>query len=536
MSEFKAPVEDILFSLECVAKASKIDGWDAELVREIVQHFAHFAEGEIAPLNETADLEGCRFENGKVYTPTGFKASYQKYVEQGWNGLSIPEKFDGQDLPAPVLGAISEIFTGACHSLQMIVGLVPGAVRLLKEFGSEAQCDYYIPLLASGDWLATMCLTEAGAGSDLSGIRTKAIELDGVWQVSGDKTFISGGGQDISKHILHLVLARTGSLEDGVRGLSLFICKSHLESGTANGIQVDRIEKKMGLHGSPTCQLSFGGAEAELIGELGQGLKVMFALMNHARLDVGLQGVAHAQRAADIAKNYAAERVQGKLVGGKSQVTIEQHHDVKQMLNAQQALAIGGRAMCHTTLVLLEVGEDNDLVDFLTPVCKVFCSEAGIQVADMGIQILGGYGYLHEYGAEQTLRDARITAIYEGTNSIHGITLATRLLQHNDGRAADAYEQMIEDIIATSDEAEGLLNSLSLWKKMRKNILNSGEPTKFALAFMKLTGLVTYQAMWVKILAESEGFEHSLKLCQLGAYVAHNSPIEAQYWAQISEE
>ncbi|PCI88406.1 MAG: acyl-CoA dehydrogenase [Hyphomicrobiales bacterium] len=523
MSEFSAPVEDIIFSLEFVADAGRIDGWDADLVREIVQHFAGFAQGEIAPVDEAADLEGCRVVDGKVIVPEGFKVAYQQYVEQGWNGLSIPEKYDGQDLPAPVLGAVSEIFTGACHSLQMIVGLIPGAVRVLKNFGSEAQRDLYIPLLASGDWLATMCMTEAGAGSDLSGIRTKAVEVDGVWRISGEKIFISGGGQDISPHILHLVLARTGGLDEGVRGLSLFLCRSHLADGVENAVKVDRIEEKMGLHGSPTCQLSFDAAEAELIGELGQGLKAMFTLMNHARLDVGLQGVAHAARAGDIAQAYAAERVQGRLVGGKDQVVIEQHHDVKNMLNEQQALAIGGRAMCHITLVLLETGENADLVDFLTPICKVFCSEAGIKSADMGIQILGGYGYLHEYRVEQVLRDARITSIYEGTNSIHALGLATRLLRHKNGAAARAFEQMILDV--GSDE---LMVSLSLWRDMRDRVLAKPE---LANAFMKLTGLLTYQAVWVKILAVADKSLDAERLRKLADHVFSTVPRDAKYWS-----
>lgn len=529
MSEFKAPVEDILFSLECVADAARVDGWDAELVREIVQHFAQFAQGEIAPIDEAADLEGCHVENGLVSVPKGFKTAYQQYVEQGWNGLAIPEKYDGQDLPAPVLGAVSEIFTGACHSLQMIIGLIPGAVRLLKKFGSEAQQDEFIPLLASGEWLATMCMTEAGAGSDLSGIRTKAVEHDGAWWLSGDKIFISGGGQDISPHIVHIVLARTGNLNDGVRGLSLFLCRSHLSGGAANAVKVDRIEEKMGLHGSPTCQLSFDGAQAELIGELGQGLKAMFTLMNHARLDVGLQGVAHAARAGDIAQTYAAERVQGRLVGGAEQVVIEQHYDVKRMLNEQQALAIGGRAMCHITLVLLETGENADLVDFLTPVCKVFCSEAGIKAADMGIQVLGGYGYLHEYRIEQTLRDARITSIYEGTNSIHALGLATRLLQHKNGAAAHAFEHMVEVVIA--DGAQRLVATLNLWQGMRDRVLASDNKPELAAAFMQLTGLLTYQAVWSKIETVADESHDPQRLKKLADYVFSTVPRDARYWA-----
>lgn len=524
MIPFKAPIDEIIFSLEHVAEANRIPGWDSQLVQDIIQHFGHFAEGEIAPLNEQADQQGCRVENGLVYTPTGFKEVYQQFIEQGWNGLSIPESYEGLDLPAPVLGAVSEIFSGACHALQMIVGLVPGAVRLLTHFGTEQQQQEYIALLASGKWLATMCLTEPNAGSDLSGIRTKAKQQDDNWYITGNKIFISGGGQDISPHIMHFVLAKT----EGDDGLSLFLCRSHLDDGESNGVMVDRIEEKLGLHGSPTCQLVFDNAKAELIGTPGQGLKIFFTLMNHARLDVGLQGVAHATRAASIAKAYAAERVQGRTPGSGQQVTIDQHHDVASFLTQQQALAIGGRAMCHLALVNLQLGND-DLVEFLTPVCKVFGSEAGIHSADLGIQVLGGYGYLREYGMEQTWRDARITSIYEGTNSIQGITLATRLLNIKQGAAADAFEQLINSM----EPDEGLTASFGLWKKMRAEIKNADDPTEKAFAFMKLTGLVTYHAVWLKILSVADQSNDADQLNKLAHYVKHRAPVEAQYWSSI---
>jgi alkylation response protein AidB-like acyl-CoA dehydrogenase len=253
MTPFAAPVDDILYSLEHVAQASRLPGWDADLVREVVQHFASFAERSIAPIDEPGDVEGCRLENGRVRMPAGFAETYRAYAEQGWPGLAVPEADGGQGMPGPVLGAVSEILTGACHSLQMVTGLVPGAVRTLLEFGSGDQQARLIPPLADGTWLSTMALTEPGAGSDLSAIRTRAVPDGNRWRISGEMIFISGGDQDLSEGILHLVLARTGSPEEGTRGLGLFVCRSERAGGGRNAVSVSRIEEKMGLHASPTC-------------------------------------------------------------------------------------------------------------------------------------------------------------------------------------------------------------------------------------------------------------------------------------------
>jgi 3-(methylthio)propanoyl-CoA dehydrogenase len=493
MTPFAAPVDDILHSLD-LAGAARLPDWDAELVREVVGHFAAFAAAEIAPLDERGDREGCRLEGGRVVMPPGFAAAYRAYAEGGWPGLAASEAHGGQGMPGPVLGAVSEIFAGACHALQMVTGLVPGAVRTLMEFGTEDQQARLVPPLASGEWLSTMCLTEPGAGSDLAATRTRATEEGGIWRITGEKIFISGGDQDMSEEILHLVLARTGGAEEGVRGLSLFVCRSHRDDGSRNAVTVTRIEEKMGLHASPTCQLAFDGAKAELVGEAGAGLKAMFTMMNHARLDVALQGVAHAARASQIARAYAAERRQGRGPDG-APVTIDRHPGVAAMLEEQEALAIGGRALCHAALVALEAGDEPELVEFLTPVCKAFCTEGGIRAADLGIQVLGGYGYLGEYRVEQTYRDARITSIYEGTNGIHALTLAGRLLRLNGGAAADAFERFVA-AQAGGDAAAG--RSLARWREARAAVLRA-DPAEAAPAFMELTGLVAWQAAWAAL-------------------------------------
>ncbi|MBR9910152.1 MAG: acyl-CoA dehydrogenase [Gammaproteobacteria bacterium] len=491
MKEFKAPVEDIEFCLREIVAIDQLPEWDQELCSEVINVFARFAEQEIAPLNEPGDREGCRLENGRVHMPAGLPELFQRYAGDGWQGLSLPPALDGQGMGAALQAVISEIFSGANHSLQMIVALVPGAARVLLDFGSEALQQQYIPRLASGELLATMCLTEAGAGSDLSEVRCRALADEDGWRIEGEKIFISGGDQDLSEGILHLVLARTGA--GGTRGLSLFACPSALPDGSVNGVSVLRIEEKMGLHASPTCQLQFDGARAELIGQPGAGLKCMFAMMNHARIDVALQGVAHAARAFDIAAAYAAERKQGKDQAGAA-VTIDQHADVRQMLDDMAALAIGGRALVYQVMLLLEQGRDEALVSFLTPVAKFFCTEAGTRAASLAQDVLGGYGYLSEYLVEQTYRDARITTIYEGANGIHALALLRREL----ARGGDDFVRLVEGL-AQEGVAETVLAGLDCWSRARACVDASGASSACARDFMRLTGKVLYLALWSKI-------------------------------------
>jgi alkylation response protein AidB-like acyl-CoA dehydrogenase len=494
MIPFASPTDDILFSLGAVARAERLDNWDADLAQEILTQFGRFAEAELAPLNAVGDQQGCRLENGRVRMPDGFAAAYTALAENGWQSLAAPEEFGGMDISPVIASGVFEVFSGANHSMQMVCNLVPGAIATLKRFGTDAQKAEWIPRLAAGEVLSTMCLTEAGAGSDLSRIRCRAVRDGDDWKIEGQKIFISGGDQDMSEGIFHLVLARSGSEEDGLRGLSLFICPSHVD-GVRNAITVSRIEEKLGLHASPTCQMEFDGAKAQLIGPEGAGLKAMFTMMNHARLDVSLQGVAHATRAHQIASAYAADRKQGRKPDG-SPAVLSDHADVRRMLDRQRALALGARAMVHLTFVEMELGQNPDLVDFLTPICKFFGTEAGLESADLGIQILGGYGYLQEYGVEQIWRDARITKIYEGANGIHAMGLATRALRVNDGAGPAAFADLIRDL-AQGDAA--VLDLLTLWTAEKDAMLGNPNPGEGAHDFMVLTGRVLFRAAWVRI-------------------------------------
>jgi len=496
MKPFLAPVDDILFSLDHLVGASRLPDWDPELAAEIASHFAAFAEGEIAPLDEPGDRQGCTLTNGRVAMPDGFATVYAAYAEQGWPGLTAPEQFGGQGMGAVMLAMTSEVFSGACHSLQMVTGLVPGAIRTLMRFGTDAQKNRLIPPLATGQMLATMCLTEPGAGSDLSRVRCRAVPDGGTWRITGEKIFISGGDQDMSDGILHLVLARTS--DDGVRGLSLFLCTDMVD-GTRNRIAVTRIEEKMGLHASPTCQLAFDGAIAELIGQPGEGLKAMFTMMNHARLDVALQGVAHAARAHDVAASYAADRQQGRGGDGRP-VTLDQHADVARMLDEIDALALGGRAMVHQAFVTMEAGDNPDLVEFLTPIAKVFCTEAGMKAAELGMQVLGGYGYLAEYRLEQTYRDARITAIYEGANGIHARTLGERLLRGANVKTANAFETFLQDQAASNGQRE----TLEIWRRARGIVAAATNPAELAHHFMQLTIDALLHTIWQRFMTVAD--------------------------------
>lgn len=530
MSAFLAPVDDILFSLNHVAGANRLPDWDADLTREILTQFGRLAEEVFAPLNERGDRQGCRLEGGRVLMPDGFDAAYRLYAEQGWPALGVPEIFGGQGAQAPVLGAVTEIFAGANHALQMIVGLTPGAVRTILDFGAPAQHEKWLPQLASGDWLATMALTEPGAGSDLSGIRTRAEKTSDGWRIHGEKIFISGGDQSLTDRILHLVLARTGAPGDGVRGLSLFLAPSHDDAAVRAPISVIRIEEKMGLHASPTCQLAFDGAAAELLGVEGEGLKAMFTMMNHARLDVAQQGVAHAAHATTIAATYAAERRQGRAPGHSSQSPLIAHADVRRMIETAEARTFGARALCHIALVLLAEGANDDLLDFLTPVCKVFGTETGIEAADMAIQTLGGYGYLQEYHVEQIWRDARITAIYEGANGIQALTLAGRLLRQCNGRAASAFERFV----AAHEGDDMIAEGLRLWRVARAAVLSSSDPSEPAHAFTRLTTTLAHLVAWSRIMAVASEHPEPEKLARLASRVKMTAQAELPYWTQVT--
>ncbi|UJW84227.1 acyl-CoA dehydrogenase family protein [Devosia sp. SL43] len=479
--------DDIVFALRAVGATG---AWDLPECERVLSAYGDFVDSRVAPSNIEGDREGCRIKDGRVHLPAGLPELYRDYVDLGWQLLPLSPGIGGIGAPHGVCCAATEMLGGANHAFQMLVGLVPGAIRVIERFGTAAQQAELIPPLAAGTALATMCLTEPGAGSDLGAIGTVGrSDAQGDWALTGDKIFVSGGDQDLSQTILHLVLARTGSAGEGTKGLSLFACPSHLPDGNRNAIHLLRIEQKLGLHASPTCQLRFEGAAAHLLGRPGEGLTAMFVMMDHARLDVAMQGVAHAARAHTLARDYAAQRRQGGRI-------IAEHGDVARMLLEMDALAMGTRAMALRTAALLD---DTDLASFLTPVCKVFCTEAATTVADNGIQVLGGYGYLPEYGMEQIWRDARVTRLYEGTNGVLAMTLVKRLLG---GAGETAFRREIEAAMALAPSPavrQGAETVLSAWHTARTAIEPIADRGMVAAPFMRLTGLLYFAACWIRL-------------------------------------
>ena len=503
MLDYRSPVADILFALRAAAGADRLPGWDDDLARTVLDQAGRLVDEVVAPLDPLGDTHPARLEDGRVRLPPGFAAAYALYRDGGWPGLAVAEAEGGQGLPHVLAGAVSEMLSGACLSFQMLLSLGQGALRTLGANGSPAQKARWMGRLASGDWLATMCLTEPQAGSDLARIRCLARpDPAGGWRLSGGKVFISGGDQDLTGRALHLVLARTPDAPPGLRGLSLFLCPSELEDGRRNAVSVLRLEDKMGLHASPTCQMAFDEAWAELIGAPGEGLARMFTMMNAERLDVAAQGIGLAEIAGQRSRAYAAQRHQGRTGPGAGPDPIAAHPDIRRALLTQLALALGGRAMLYRVLVELELGTNPALVEIMTPICKAFCTDAGCEAADHAIQIHGGYGYLREYRVEQILRDARITRIYEGSNGIQGMTLVGRLLTLDDGACRRAFHAEIAAAAEGPAEwREDLTRAVAAWEAAASALLTAPEPGYQAADFLRLSGLLAFAAAWARLLA-----------------------------------
>lgn len=523
MIDYRTPVPEILFTMNHAAQAAGLKDWDADFMAELMNHAARFIDEVVAPLDPIADSEGARLVDGRVRMPKAMKDAYAVYRDGGWCALVADPQYGGQGISGLFSGAFAEMLSGACISFHMSVSLAQSAVRTLAANATDETKALWIPRLASGDWMATMCLSEPQAGSDLALIRTTASPRDGAWAIDGGKIFISGGDQDLNGRALHLVLARTPDAPPGLQGLSLFLAPSELEDGQRNRISIVRIEEKMGLHSSPTCQVAFDGARAEMIGAPGEGLKRMFTLMNLQRLDVSLQGIGLADCASQRTRAYAETRRQGKQPGVSGPAPINAHEDVRRMLMTQMALAMGGRAMCYRVLADIEASRGGLLVDMMTSVCKYFCTEAAFTSAQMGIQAHGGYGFLHEYRLEQILRDSVVTRIYEGTNGIHAATLANRLIR-NEGMVAEfrgAVEKAIADIRAAQGEAfaKALAGVLDHWLRATEAVAKSANSGAIADAYMKLTGLTAFGMAWAQLEAAADDAPNPAKIHALAAFV-----------------
>ena len=464
---FRSAVHDQRLVLDHVVRIGELSN-DLEMVGAVLEGAAQLAEGEFAPLDRIGDTVGAKWTPDGVVMPDGFKAAYQAFVDGGWMTLAAPEAYGGQGLPLVLSAALMEDLNAANIGFALLPMLSMGAIEALQHHGSDELKDRYLAKIVSGEWPATMNLTEPQAGSDVGALKTKAEPNgDGSWRVTGTKIYITYGDHDLAEQIVHLVLARTPGAPEGTRGISLFLVPKVLPDGSANDLSCVSIEHKLGIHASPTCVMSYGdqgGATGWLIGPENQGMRSMFTMMNNARLNVGLQGVGIAERATQRAVAYALDRRQG----GKA---ISEHPDVRRMLLRMRSLTMGSRALVYYAFGQIDRGAKGDAEagfrgDVLTPLAKAWGTDVGCEVASLGVQVHGGMGYIEETGAAQHLRDARIAPIYEGTNGIQAADLVGRKLGLDGGLAFDGLIAEIEAeaqhpmLIALTDSVEVAAASL----------------------------------------------------------------------------
>jgi len=474
---YQAPVDDILHALKTAAGLDDLMGRgllgsvDEDTIRAVLEEAGKFGAEVLDPLSAPGDRAGSKLVDGKVVTPPGWKEAYQQFAEGGWGALAAPEEWGGQNLPTVVATAAGEIWNASNLAFGLCPLLTFGAIDAVEAQGSDELKRLYLPKMVSGEWTGTMNLTEAHAGSDLSALKTRAVkQADGSYLITGTKIFITYGDHEMTDNIVHLVLARLPDAPPGTRGISLFLVPKYLVNkdgslGARNDVICAGVEHKLGIHASPTCVMKYGergqGAVGYLVGEENRGLNVMFIMMNAARLAVGTQGVAVAERATQRAIAYAKERRQGRSSrgDGEGMAPIIEHADIRRSLLTMKALTQAARAICLVTAKETDISRRaknpaeqaaaQARVALLTPVAKAFATDIGCEVASIGVQVHGGMGFIEETGAAQIYRDARILPIYEGTNGIQAIDLATRKLPLEGGKVVEAY---IGELKKTADE------------------------------------------------------------------------------------
>ncbi len=458
--DYRAPLGEMQFILHQLLPMSDIcnlPGYEdvsEDLVNTILDEADKFASQVLSPLNWSGDQAGCIYQDGAVQTPEGFKQAYQQYSEAGWISLAANSNFGGQGLPLSLATPVNEMWHSANMAFMLCPMLTAGAIEAIEHHATAEQQALYLPPLISGQWAGTMNLTEPSAGSDLSAVATKAIPDGDHFLITGTKIYITYGEHDFTENIIHLVLARLPDAPAGVKGISLFIVPKWLVNqdgslGSRNDVRCLSIEHKLGIHASPTAVMAFGektGAIGYLVGEANRGLEYMFTMMNNARLAVGLEGVAIAERAYQHAAHYAKERVQGRIVGQSKKLRIVHHADVQRMLMRMKTQTEAMRALAYFAAAQSDIAQKHPnkaireasqlRVDLLTPIVKAWCTEQAIEITSLGIQIHGGMGYIEETGAAQYLRDARITSIYEGTTGIQAIDLLGRKIIRDEGAEA----------------------------------------------------------------------------------------------------
>ena len=538
MPSYSAPLRDQRFVLNDVLNVQQygnLEGFSEaseDIVDAVLEEGAKFCENVLYPLNKVGDREGCTLSNGEVTTPSGFDDAYTQMTEGGWTALSADPQYGGQDLPAYLNLAFNEMVTSANMAFGMYPGLTGGAAHALTIGGSDEQKQMYLPKMISGEWSGTMNLTEPHCGTDLGMLRTKAVPNgDGSYKISGQKIWISAGEHGLSKNIIHLVLARIEGAPQGVKGISLFVVPKFLPDGegnpgTRNTLQCGGLEEKMGIHGNATCVMNYDDATGWLIGEENKGLKTMFVMMNEARLGVGLQGLGLAETAYQYSLAFAKDRIQGRSLTGPKNPDgpadpIIVHPDVRRMLMNQKVFVEGARALCLWTALQGDLEHKapdeatrekaGDYMALLTPIVKAYLTDKGYESVSTGLQIHGGSGFTAEWGVEQTLRDARITLIYEGTNGIQALDLVGRKLAMAGMRPINTFMAELDGFIAENGEnaelklyVDGLaavkakLQRATNWlvEKGLENFDNAGAAST---DYLHLFGLTCFAYMWAKM-------------------------------------
>jgi len=537
MPEYKAPLRDIKFVLEelldCDSHYKKLGYEDAslEMIDAIMTEGAKFTEQVVAPINQIGDQQGCKWEDGVVTTPPGYKEAYQQYVEGGWPTLAGPVEYGGQGLPASLSVTFSEMVLGASHAFAMYPGLSHGASQTIEAHGTQEQKNTYLPKLVEGSWTGTMCLTEPHCGTDLGMLRTKAeLQDDGSYSLSGTKIFISSGDHDLSENIIHIVIARIPGSPEGTKGISLFVVPKYKVNadgsvGERNGVNCGSIEHKMGLHGNGTCVLNFDGAQGYLLGEVNRGLFGMFTFMNAARVGVANEGVAAAEAAFQGSYAYAKDRLQVRSLSGVKNPDgpadpIIVHPDVRRMLLTQKSIAEGGRALLTYLSQLVDitlVGKDENIkqdaetkLALLTPIAKAFLSELGFEATSHGVQVFGGHGFIQEWGMEQLMRDTKICCLYEGTTGIQALDLLGRKVLGTQGAvfkpfSADVTDFCKEnmDIPEMAEFIQPIMAYSKEWAEItdvvgKKAATNPDEVGGASVDYLMYSGYVTLAYFWAK--------------------------------------
>ena len=523
MTDYRPPISEIAFALEHLAGYRDVAALpeyahaDLDTVVGILEDAGAFMADVVAPTNRIGDTEGAvRQPDGSVRTPDAFKSAYKKYVDAGWSAVPFPEEFGGGAFPWSIGLAIQETLLSSNMAFALCPLLTQGAIDALLAYGDDAQKKRFLPKMISGEWTGTMNLTEPQAGSDVGALTTRAVKrADGTYGITGQKIFITYGEHDMADEIIHLVLARTPDAPEGTRGISCFIVPKFLINeddslGERNAVNCLSIEHKLGIHGSPTCVMEYDDATGYLIGEENIGMRIMFVMMNSARLSVGMQGVSIAERAYQQSLAYAQERIQGKAIGATEDSPIIDHPDVRRMLMTQRAYLAALRGMMYLNASQMDLARfhadpsvrtrASELVGILTPICKSFGTDLANELTSLALQIHGGMGFIEETGVAQHYRDARITAIYEGTNGIQAADLVGRKLPVRDGASFLEFIGQMRGLDGALADAgagfEGIRSSLAteldaLEKATVWMLRNGGKDPNGALA-----GSSPYQRMW----------------------------------------